>query len=237
MILTAHQPVYLPWLGLFHKIALADRFIEFDQVQYVNKDWISRNRILGPNGPIWLTVPCKKSDRFGQKICDTEIDNSTPWARKHWNSLRLSYAKSPHFARYADFLEATYARKWTKLVDLNDHLLRYVLAELRIDVPMESAGRYDFQGQKSDLVLDMCRKLGATTYIFGALGRNYADVAAFQNAGIDVIFQDYVHPVYPQLHRPFVSHLSVFDLLFNCGPASFDIIMSNNMTRMEMCHA
>ena len=107
MILTAHRPVYLPWLGLFHKIALADLFIEYDDVQYVAEDWVSRNKILGPNGPILLTVPRLRAGRFGQKINETEIDNSAPWGRKHWSSLRHSYAKAPHFGRYADFLEDT----------------------------------------------------------------------------------------------------------------------------------
>lgn len=236
MILTAHQPAYLPWLGLFHKIALADRFIKFDQVQYASYDWVSRNRILGPNGPMWLRVPCLKKDRFGQRICDVEIDNSLPWARKHWSSIRLSYGKAPHFRRYADFLEDMYGRVWNRLADLDDHMLRYLLQELGIAVPVESAGRYDFQGEKSDLVLDMCRQLGATAFIFGALGRDYADVASFEKVGVRAIFQEYAHPVYPQLHKPFVSHLSVFDLLFNCGPDSLDIIMSCNVSRAEVCH-
>ena len=60
MILTAHQPVYLPWLGLFHKIASAGVFVSFDQVQYLPKDWNNRNRIKTATGPIWLTVPVRR---------------------------------------------------------------------------------------------------------------------------------------------------------------------------------
>jgi hypothetical protein len=74
----------------------------------------------------------------------------------------------------------------------------------------------------------MCKQLGATTYIFGAQGRNYADVAAFAAAGIDARFQDYQHPTYPQQHGAFEPYMSLIDLLFNVGPESANILMSGN---------
>ena len=230
MILSAHQPVYLPWLGLFHKIALADHFISFDQVQFVPKDWISRNRILTPKGPIWLSVPCQKKGRFDSTISETLIDNTNNWRRKHWNSIHFNYAKAKFFKKYADFLEDTYQREWTHLVDLNAHILAWAMAELGIKVPVESAGKYDFKGEKSALVLDMCHQLKADLYIFGALGRDYADLEAFEKGGVQVEFQDYKHPQYPQMHDGFEPYMSFLDILFNCGPGSFDILMSNNIS-------
>ena len=95
--------------------------------------------------------------------------------------------------------------------------------------PLTRQARHDFQGNKSELVLDMCKKLGATSYIFGAQGRNYADVDSFLDCGIKVYFQDYKHPVYPQLHGDFEPYMSVIDLLFNVGPESFDVLMSGNI--------
>ena len=68
LILTAHQPVYLPWLGLFHKIALADSFVWFDDVQYQKKDWNNRNKIKTQNGPIWLIVPVLSKNHFEKKV-------------------------------------------------------------------------------------------------------------------------------------------------------------------------
>lgn len=234
MILTAHQPVYLPWLGLFHKIALADVFVSFDQVQYQPKDWNNRNRIKTPQGPIWLSVPVLRKGYLDKTISDLEINNTEPWGRKHWRSMKIAYAKSPHFLRYADFFEDTYERRWTSLVELNTYMLKWFLEILGIPVPVRSAGEWRFQGHKNDLVLDMCSQLGATHYIFGALGRDYADLAAFRQAGVGVSFQDYVHPVYPQLHGDFISHLSIVDLLFNCGDASRDILLSGNISRDDL---
>ncbi|HKP95125.1 MAG TPA: WbqC family protein [Fibrobacteria bacterium] len=234
MILTAHQPSYLPWLGLFHKIALADRFVVFDQVQYVPKDWISRNTIKGPNGPILLTVPVLRKDHREKRIIDIEIHNGTPWAKKHWMSIEQCYRKAPFFKAYADFFEETYKREWALLADLDYHMLIWFLETLGIKTPVNKAGEFEFEGTKSDLVLDMCRKLGAGTYIFGALGAGYADVGTFRAAGVIPYFQNYVHPEYRQGHGPFLPNMSVVDLLFNVGPASLETIMSCNATRDEV---
>jgi hypothetical protein len=237
MILTAHQPAYLPWLGLFHKISLADRFISYDQVQHSHYDWSGRNQILTSSGPLMLVVPCLKKGRFEQIIAEVEINNALPWRRKHWNAIQRNYAKARYFSRYADFFELTYSREWTLLNDLNTYMLRWFLSELGIKVTVESAAGHDFQGQKSDLALDMCRKLGADVFIFGALGREYADTASFTAANIKVAFQDYVHPVYPQRLPGFTPNLSVIDLMFNCGPDSLEILMSGNISRKELLDA
>jgi hypothetical protein len=234
LILTAHQPVYLPWLGLFHKIAMADRFISFDQVQYLPKDWNSRNRVKTANGPAWMTVPVKRKGHLEKTISEIEIDNVQPWQRKHLKTLQIAYKKTPYFDKYIGFFEDTYSQNWERLVDLNAYMLDWFLDTLGIDCPVDSAGKFDFQGAKNDLVLDMCVKLQTETYIFGALGRNYADEKAFAEAGIKVAYQDYQHPTYPQLHGGFEGHLSIVDLLFNCGDDSYEILMSDNLGREEL---
>ena len=89
MILTAHQPVYLPWLGLLHKIAISDVFVSFNQVQYLPRDWNNRNRIKTPNGPMWLTVPVLTKNKFHQKINEVRINNTLNWRHKHWRSIYL----------------------------------------------------------------------------------------------------------------------------------------------------
>jgi hypothetical protein len=232
MILTAHQPVYLPWLGLFHKIALADMFISFDQVQYQPKDWNNRNKIKTPQGEIWLSVPVLRKGYLDKTISDIEINNAEPWARKHWRSMKIFYAKAPYFSRYSDFFEDTYNRQWITLVELNTYMLRWFLETLNIPVPIHSAGEWHFKGEKSELVLDMCKQVGASDYIFGALGRDYAELDAFKMAGITAHFQDYIHPVYQQLHGDFMPYLSIVDLLFNCGDESRDILLSGNVAQL-----
>ena len=227
MILTAHQPVYLPWLGLFHKIALCDTYVFLDSVKYLKQDWNNRNKIKGAAGPMWLTVPVATGGTDNILLPDVRISNEHNWRVKHWRSIRSCYGRAPYFEQYAPFLEDVYRRKWEFLNELNLHVLRWSLEVLGIKTRFLRASELDLEGAKSDLVLDMCRKLGAKTYIFGALGRDYAQVADFERAGVDVMFQDYRHPRYPQLHGDFISHLSIIDLLFNCGPKSLEILMQN----------
>lgn len=225
-VLTAHQPVYLPWLGLFHKIALARTFVSFNRVQYLPKDWNNRNRIKTASGPIWLTVPVLKKGYREKPLDEIEINNQLPWRRKHWNALTLNYGRARYFDDYAGFFEGVYARDWRLLAELDEYMLEWFLATLGIEVRLLRASDFDFRGTKSELVLDMCRQLNADVYVFGALGRDYANVEAFEAAGVEVVFQNYQHPDYPQLHGTFEPYLSVVDLLFNCGPSSLDVIMS-----------
>lgn len=228
MILTAHQPVYLPWLGLFHKIALAEQFCVFDVVQYQTKDFNNRNKIKTHTGPIWLSVPVESSNHLEKLICDIKIvDNG--WNRKHIKSIKHSYLKAPYFKDYVDALEEQLlGRQYVFLCELNFGMLATFLKLLDINVPVVKASDYQFSGKKSDLVLDMCVTLKASDYIFGEQGENYADVDAFRAKGVNVYFQKYNHPVYNQVNGPFEPYMSVIDLLFNCGPASRDIIMSGN---------
>lgn len=225
MRLTAHQPCYLPWLGLFKKIATADTFVLFDEVQYQPKDYNNRNKIWSPQGPMWLTVPVYTNGHRLKTINQIEINNTLPWQRKHWKSIEQSYRKAPYWHSIATDLEWFYQSHWTHLTELNHGMLKYFLDVLGITVVYDRASKHDFRGQKSALVLDMCQQMGASTYIFGALGKDYADVAAFEGAGIEVRFQDYQHPTYVQFGGEFQSHLSIIDALFHHGHHAKDILM------------
>lgn len=234
-ILTAHQPLYLPWLGFFHKVAMSDIFCLWEDVQFSPNDFIHRNRIKNPNGPMWITVPILTKGHREKTIKDMYIDNNQKWRRVHWNSILVSYSKTaPYFNSYNDFFEKIYKTKWDKIVDLDEYLLKYLLKELGISVKFIKASEQNFEGEKSDRVLDMCVKLGVDMYIFGEMGKGYADVKEFKKKGINVYFQNYKHPVYPQPYGDFISHLSIVDLLFCYGEKSYDIIMKNNPTKDDL---
>ena len=218
MILTAHQPTYLPWIGTFHKILLADMFCFFDIAQYQKKEWDNRNKIYTHNGELMLSVPTKSQKHFDKTIGNIEINNETNWAEKHYKSILLNYKKHPFFENHQAFIEDMFLnQKWNKLVDLNVYFYKYILKLLDKNIPIVMASEHDFQGKKSDLVLDMCQKLGASTYIFGGEGENYADKKSFKDSGVDLIFQKYQHPVYNQYRNKsdFISHLSILDLIMN----------------------
>ena len=122
-ILTAHQPAYLPWLGLFHKIAIADTYVFFDQVQYVPKTWINRNYIKSENDKLLLTLPVLTKGHLDLKISDIKINNNIPWQRKHFNSIKLSYSKSKFFKKYIGFFEDIYSKDWNTLSQITSQML------------------------------------------------------------------------------------------------------------------
>jgi len=221
MILTAHQPQYLPGLRLFDKIARADVFVYLDTVPMESSGFENRNKIKTAQGWQWLTVPVKREEYQKKPIAKVEIDNTTNWKRKHWRTLQNNYGNARHFMPpFAGF----YRLDFQYLSELNLTMLYALCGWLGIDKKIELASQHDFVGHKSDLVLDMCKKLGATKYIFGAKGRDYAKVEDFEREGIELEFQDYHHPVYPQLHGEFLPNMSVVDLLMNCGPKSLEVL-------------
>ncbi len=229
MILTAHQPVYLPWLGLFHKIALADLFCYFDIVQYQRKDYNNRNKIKTSNGELWLSVPVESKNHLNKNVSKILIVQGN-WVKKHLKSIELNYKKTPFFKDYFPELQSILINESkNSLGHLNLKLLEYFMECLSIDTQIVKASDYSFDGIWSDLVLDMCVRLGADSYIFGEQGKNYADVKAFKEAEIVVEFQNYIHPVYRQMGRDFLPYMSIIDLLFNEGDKSFDMLMSNNI--------
>lgn len=221
MILSAHQPAYLPWLGFFQKLAISDTFCVLDTAQYSRGEFINRNRIKTARGPLWLTVPVYAHGR--PRICDVRIRQNN-WRRKHLAAIRDAYGKSPYYDYYAPDLQAAISQPRVLLLDLTDTLLRLVLRWLGIENRLVLASELHVDGKKSEYLVNLCNRLGAKTFVFGGLGRTYANVAAFEAAGIEVRFQEYRHPVYQQRYGSFLPRLSIIDLLFNEGPRSLEIL-------------
>jgi len=220
MILTAHQPSYLPWLGLFHKISLADEFCIFDMVQYSKKGFDNRNLVKTQHGPVWLTVPVESSNHYSKLCSEIRIINNG-WHKKHVKTISLAYRQAPFYEMYMDRIaEVLGGREYEFLADLNRALLELGLNAFELSPLVHQARQYAFVGAKSELVLDMCLSLGATDYIFGGEGNAYADAVAFKSAGVTPHFLTFVHPSYSQLHGDFLPNMSFIDLLFNVGPDS-----------------
>lgn len=235
VILTAHQPSYLPWLGYFHKIALSDVFCYYESVQYQRGDFVTRNRVKTSTGSaIWLTVPVLTGGRLDVAIDELVIDNARRWQRKHWEAIRHGYARAPYYSRYAPRLEPLFARPCTNFADLMHDMLVALLELLGVTVSIVRMREFSFEGTGTARIADMCRQLGADIFLFGAFGRRYAQLPVLERAGVFPYFQSYVHPTYSQPDGAFSSHLSIIDLLFNEGPRSLDVLMSGNVTRQHL---
>jgi hypothetical protein len=143
----------------------------------------------------------------------------TSWADKHWRSIVHHYAAAPAAADYRGALEELYRttpRRW--LSEINEHFLVGICGLLEIATRVRRSSELDLTGDRSERLVNICRQLGASTYVSGPAASSYLDASRFQAAGIDVAWADYSgYPEYRQLHPPFDHHVSIVDLLMNEG--------------------
>ena len=218
MKISIHQPQYIPWLPYFMKIDKSDIFIFLDSVDFQKNGLQNRNEIKTGQGRHWLTVPVNQC--LGQKIKDTTINNNLNWKKKHLQSLKNCYSKSNFFHIYEPFLEELYSQEWNNLSDLNIEIIKKMMDWLGIETPTYKSSNMEIMGSGSDLVLDICKKSGATEYLSGVGGKSYLNLDSFISANIDVKFIDNDLPKsYPQLFKKidFLNDLSAIDMIFNCG--------------------
>ena len=225
MRVTIHQPEHMPWLGFFHKINMADVYVVLDNVQYRRRYFQNRNKIRTKNGWQWTTVPLERENRDELLIKDVKIfREDLKWKRKNLENIYHNYCRSKNFTHFWGAFETIYNRDFSHLRDLNLQLLHYFFEELGIKTEVCLASEMDVFGKRGDLILDICKAVGATTYISGISGKEYLDFQSFSDTGIEVIMQQFHHPIYEQLTEPFLPCMSIIDLLFNHDKKSLDII-------------
>lgn len=233
MIITIHQPEHLPWLGLFNKIAKADKYVILDSVQYEKNYFQNRNRILGTNGVQWLSIPISNKGHMDGSIATTLIASdpkNAKWKEKYLQTIRMSYGKYPFFNEVFPVLEKAMDVDSPYFCENNISVIKAFCDALNIHPEYVRSSSLGVNGLKSDLILDICKATNADVYIAGPSGRDYLDMNSFREAGIKVVFNDYHHPVYPQRRsEEFISHLSALDLFMNVGFAEAKrIIMEGN---------
>jgi hypothetical protein len=229
MIVAAHQPNFLPWLGFFDRMRQADLFVIVDHVQFERQNYQNRVLIKTDAGPKWITVPVQQRGReetiLEKRICPGEGRHD--WRRRLPRTLEQSYARAPHFKEFGARFLNLLAEPGESLAELNVRLIQEAMRALGIEKKIVRSSQLGITGLKSDMVLNLCKAVGAGVYLAGLGGSHeYLDLDAFKDAGIEVRWQRFEHPVYPQqpANAPFARGLSVFDLLVNCGPESADVL-------------
>lgn len=210
MIVSIHQPNYLPWIGYFYKIAHSDVFVLLDDVDFSVGDFTNRNKIRTSQGWMWLTVPIKHPVR-GTRIKDIEISGDT-WRRKHSKSISQNYGKTE---RFDPEVLSFYERDYSKLCDLNTALIEWILGKLRIAtvlVAQSSLGAWNLKG--SQLLLEIVKAVGGDTYLSGKGASEYIEASIFAEGRVELTYQKFEHPRYRQCYEPFLPNMSIIDALF-----------------------
>ena len=219
MIVTIHQPDFLPWLGFFDRWKRSQRYVVLDDAQFIRRGWQHRDKIKTPGGVQWLTLPVQKKGNFTQAIRDVRLEEGLDWRGKHLRTIRSCYGKAPHFERHFAFLERAYLGGSRFLMEFNLLLLEYAAGVLGIDTPLCLASTFGSgELRATRRLVELTRLAGGDVYLTGVGSRDYLDEAAFRQQGIAVAWQAFEHPIYPQLHGPFEPGLSVLDYLMLACP-------------------
>ena len=215
MIISIHQPAYLPWLGYIERIKKSDLFIFLDTVQFEKNSFTNRNLIKGANGPYWLTIPVKKKGHLNKSLFDTEIVRDVDWRKSHLMSIKSSYSKSVAFHDKYAKISKLYNNDETLLADLCFNHLLFWLDELQIKTKIVRSSSLSISSKKSDLILDICQEVGATTYLSGPMGKNYLEENDFTSNGIKLDYHYFEPTPYPQLFGSFIPFMGIVDYWFN----------------------
>ena len=215
MIISIHQPAYLPWLGYIERIKKSDAFIFLDTVQFEKNSFTTRNLIKGDNGPYWLTIPVKKKGHLSKSLLDIEISRDIDWRKNHLMSIKSSYSKAALFHEKYEKICNVYNNNETLLADLCFNHLLFWLDELNIKTKIIRSSSLNISSKKSDLILDICQEVGATTYLSGPMGKNYLEESDFISNGIKLNYHYFEPAPYPQLFGSFIPFMGIVDYWFN----------------------
>jgi len=221
------QPSYIPWRGYFDQIRRADLFIFYDDVQYDKHGWRNRNQIKTAQGKQWLTIPVHtKGVTDGIPIKDVRIDWSKPWAKNHLKALTFAYAKAPHFASYAPWLDSVFERRDEFLADFTIWLTIEIARKIGNSHTryLRSSEIPGIDGQKTDRLIQILQHVGAQHYISGPSAKDYIEDDKFVDANISLEYMQYNYPEYPQLYPPFDQYVTTLDLMFMVGKFAGDYI-------------
>lgn len=223
------QSNYIPWKGFFDSVNLADEFVFYDDMQFTRRDWRNRNQIKTKDGVKWLTVPVEVKGKYFQKIKDTTISDPG-WAKNHWDTITHNYSKAEYFKEYKDFFQELYmGKEYVLISDVNTTFTKAICKLLGIETKIRQSDEFELLEEKSERLVDICKKLNATDYYSGPAAKAYMDESKFENENIKIHYFDYSgYPEYRQLHGEFTHAVSIIDLIFNEGPDAKNFMKTFN---------
>lgn len=233
-VVAIHQPNFFPWLGYFHKIVVADMFIVLDNVQFPKKGgtWSNRVRVFVSGQPAWLTIPVDRAYHGVRRINQVYLKNVYPWRNKILRTLQLNYRRAPFFEEVFPVLFELVKNATNSLAEYNLSLIRTLMKELQFDVSkmILASTLLDAKEKGTELLILLVKAVGGTAYLCGGGAEGYQEDDKFAEAGLELRYQNFQHPVYPQIHtNAFVPGLSIIDPLMNCGfKNTFKLLQSSN---------
>lgn len=225
MIISFNQPAFIPWGGFFARLLSSDRMILLnDTVLAHGFTFVNRNRLKGPEGEVWITVPLKRKGRGAQKIKDLEIYEKERWKKKFLATLQHYYGHSSYFSPVVKEIRSAVNKPGQRFLDLATALLNILRTNFGIDREIVLQSDLQITGKGTSLLVSIASKLQADEVILPHGSEKAVECAPFERSGIKVRFLRYAPPQYPQFWGNFLWNLSVLDLLLCCGPEGHAVI-------------
>ena len=223
-LVAIHQPNFLPWLGYFDKLARADVFVLLDDVQFprTNKGtWMNRVKLLVAGKAQWATVPIVRSEGSAREVREVRIDDSQPWRQKLLRTIEHNYRRAAHFDASFPLVEELVGTGTDNLADYNERNVHRLAAEVGLDpAKIVRSSTLASRGRGTELLIELTLAVGGTAYLTGGLAPEaYQEDEKFAERGVELVYQNFQPPTYPQLVDPPVPGLSIVDTLLNCGRA------------------
>lgn len=215
MICAIHQPDYIPWLGLYYKIAHSDVFVYLDDAQYSNEADHNVNTIKTSNGAFRLKVPVEQ--HLGDLICNVRSRDELKWKDKHLKTLQMNYSKADYFKDIFPAFSEVIMQNYQSLAELNMAINRFICDGFGIHTKILKSSDMDISTLREERVIDICKAVGADEYLSGNGARVYQSEEDFNQNGLKLTYMSYQPIEYKQLWKEFLPCMSVLDYLFNCG--------------------
>ncbi|HXB41829.1 MAG TPA: WbqC family protein [Bacteroidia bacterium] len=227
------QSNYIPWRGYFDFIKSVDLFVIYDDVQYVKGSWRNRNQLKFTEGLKWITVPVKVE--LGMSVDEVKIGVSTKedWKQIHGNQLKTSLGKTPFFNDAFTLWSESINKNFEYLTELNVDLIKNICSYLDIKTKIIFSRTLNLQSTKTERLMDLFSKTGATTYLSGPAADTYLDFELFRENKIRLEYKSYDYLPYKQHnHGDFSGAVSVLDLIANKGKESVNYISCQTPDKM-----
>ena len=214
MTIAIMQPYIFPYIGYFQLIQAVDKFVIYDDVNFINKGWINRNRILVGGKEHLFTIPLKDASQ-NRLIYEVELSESEPWRKKLLKTIQQSYQKAPNYSTVFPIVEEIVIFDTGTINELIIHCLKSICGYLSIKTEIvDSSSVYNNTDLKAqERILDICRQEGAQHYINPVGGMELYDKSKFSAQGIRLNFIKSTAGSYPQYKNAFVPWLSIIDIL------------------------
>lgn len=219
MKIAIMQPYVLPYIGYFQMISAVDKFVFYDDVNFIKKGWINRNKILVNNKDFTFSIPLTKiSQNVSINKTDINLDRFEEWKQKFVQTLKFNYKKAPHFVAVNAQIENLLATDSKTISQFAIESVITISKYLEINTEfLVSSERYDNKHlERQERLIDICEQENATHYINALGGQDLYSKDSFMRKGVQLNFIKTLPISYEQFKDEFVPWLSIIDvLMFN----------------------